>query len=193
MSRRIVPESLPTVAAPNSRLTVPPPQEGVSLDQRIAAATEALYPRLGAAVRGMYPDNSLEAYGRVSNFPGYRHLRPFPTSDRSRGENYLAAQRQRAQRYHEDFMDEQIERQVGDRDEAQLIRYRGPGLPLRHDLYPVDFTEFVDEWFAPSAVYGRRHGLDNNLLHLDPTRPGVDEGPREIRPRRERSPEAGGD
>jgi hypothetical protein len=134
--------------------------------------------RVGEAVRGLYPDDSVRAYGPIGNQPWPRG------TDQQRGENYLYHQRNQARRYHHEYMDRVIEGMIGDPQEANMVRYMGPGNRLAHDLYD-DMGEFVDDHFSASAVYGRRAGLNPAFQDVPPTYPRVDSGPREVRPKRD--------
>lgn len=159
--------------------------EGTAARQREPTYEE----RIGRALRDMYPDTSTEAYGPIGNHPGYSHPNYGPVSDQQRFDSYTYAQREQAQRYHQAFIRRHILGLVGgDLHAAQFVDYQGHDKPLRY-LNGDDLGDFVDSWAVPSAQYARRHRLNP---HQEVVAPAAAE-PRNARPVRERSPQAGAD
>lgn len=161
--------------------------EGLAARQREPTYEE----RIGRALRDMYPDNSSEAYGDVLAWrPGYRYPAGFVTpSDQERFDSYTHAQRERAQRYHNAFVNRHIIGLLdGDLHAAQFVQYQGHKQPLR-EIRDDNMLQFADEWAAPSAQYARRYRLNVD----EPIVPPTAAEPRNARPVRERSPEADGD
>lgn len=164
------------------------PQRAVDPPEDPPAPERTYEERIGRALRDLYPDNSIDAYGPRFMQPGANG----PATDQKRYDSYTAHQRLLADSYHQDYVRRRIVDAFGP-DESDDISYMGPGRQLRHQYYD-NWQQFVDEWTAPSAVYSRRHQLDiHGFAGVHPPGPVVPEPSRSSRPKRERSPAAGGD